>query len=220
MADASVVPGSFTRGTPAEGVSVRSRAYVWLVPVVLLAAHFALLASSASVKSATADEPLHLLAGYSSLALRDFGFSQQHHHPALGAMLNAVPLLFVRDLHVPATPRQGGERQPWRTQFLYQQHVPGDQLLIWCRLPTMVLSLLLAILVYRFAKVLYGTAAACVALMLQVLSPNILAHGQLITTDMIATVLIIAACWALWHYLASRRVAWLIAASVIAGLAL
>src|SRR5437016_12213274 len=67
-------------------------------PVVLLAAHCLVLLCSSRTKSVTADEQLHLLAGYSSLALRDYGYSQQHHHPALGTMLNAVPLLFVKDL--------------------------------------------------------------------------------------------------------------------------
>src|SRR5262249_27001125 len=49
---------------------------------------------------------------------------------------------------------------------------------------------------------------------------NILAHGQLVTTDMIATLFIFAACWALWHYLTVRRKAWLVGASIFAGLAM
>src|SRR5205085_5249405 len=197
-----------------------NRALALLVPAVLLAAHFTLLLTSSLTKSVPADEQLHLLAGYSSLALHDFGYSQQHHHPALGTMLNAVPLLFVKGLNLPPTARQGGDPYPWRTQFLFQQPIPADTLLLWCRIPTMLLSVTLGLLVYLFTKQLCGTLTATIVLGLHLASPNILAHGQLITTDMIATLLIFATCWALWHYLQIRRAAWLIITSVLMGAAL
>src|SRR5438552_18109355 len=105
--------------TGLAGAARRRLAVDYAIPGGLLVLHIILLVTSAMSASVTADEPLHLLAGYSSLALRDFGFSQQHHHPALGTMLNAVPLLFVHDLKVPPTARQGGNPQPWKTQFLF-----------------------------------------------------------------------------------------------------
>src|SRR5947207_3295040 len=152
--------------------------WMWAFVAVVIGIHASLLVYCARTDSVTCDEPLHLLAGYSSLALRDFGFSIAHHHPAFGTMVNAIPLLFVRDLKTPPTARQGGNPEPWKTQFLFGQSVSADRLLFWCRVPTMLMSMALCLLVFIFARDVFGWGAAALALLLQAFSPNIIAHGH------------------------------------------
>jgi len=52
------------------------------------------------------------------------------------------------------------------------------------RIPTILATLALELLVYLWAYDLYGEAAALVSCLLCVLSPNLIAHGTLATTDM------------------------------------
>ena len=52
------------------------------------------------------------------------------------------------------------------------------------RIPTIFAALLLELLVYLWASSLYGEAAGLAACLLAALSPNLMAHGSLATTDM------------------------------------
>ena len=52
------------------------------------------------------------------------------------------------------------------------------------RIPTILATLALDLLVYFWAYDLYGEAAALASCLLCVLSPNLIAHGTLATTDM------------------------------------
>jgi hypothetical protein len=54
------------------------------------------------------------------------------------------------------------------------------------RLMTLIFSATIALLVYLWSRKLYGVISALITLLLYVLDPNILAHSQLITTDVYA----------------------------------
>jgi hypothetical protein len=69
------------------------------------------------------------------------------------------------------------------------------------RYVTVVCALLLAWLVYRWARALYGAAGGLLALALCVLDPNILAHAGLVTTDLYAAWMTALAVWAFWRFL-------------------
>jgi hypothetical protein len=49
-------------------------------------------------KSATVDEPIHLTTGYAALAARDYRVETTH--PPFMRMWAALPLLFMRDVHL------------------------------------------------------------------------------------------------------------------------
>ncbi len=62
--------------------------------------------------------------------------------------------------------------------------VSAQAKLLLARLATILATLALALLVYFWAYDLYGAAAAFASCLLCTLSPNLIAHGTLATTDM------------------------------------
>ena len=133
------------------------------------------------LKSATYDEPIYVTAGYTHLALRDFRVNPQT--PPLAKMIAAAPLLAL-DVTFRTDDvawRQGYQNKLAR-QFFYRWN-DAARLLPWTRLPIVVLACLLAAAVFLWARRHLGGGPAAVALLLCVLSPDVLAHGQIATTD-------------------------------------
>lgn len=58
--------------------------------------------------------------------------------------------------------------------------------IVTARMVTMLFSMLVALLVFYWSRALYGFAAAIFSLFLYIFDPNIIAHSQLVTTDMYA----------------------------------
>ncbi|MBK9054215.1 MAG: phospholipid carrier-dependent glycosyltransferase [Chloroflexi bacterium] len=76
---------------------------------------------------------------------------------------------------------------------------PNPQRLIFLgRLATIWLTLLLGALVYRWGRQLHSPTAGLMALALLVLDPNILAHGQLVTSDLPLTLFMVMAVYGFW----------------------
>ncbi|MEQ1896578.1 MAG: glycosyltransferase family 39 protein [Vicinamibacterales bacterium] len=84
------------------------------------------------------------------------------------------------------------------------------------RYVTVLFSLLVALLVFTWARQLYGDTAGLLALTLYTFDPNLLAHAQLVTTDIFALGTITCALFAFWRYLHSGN--W--RTTLVAGLAL
>ncbi len=84
------------------------------------------------------------------------------------------------------------------------------------RIATIFISLLLAILCFSWARSLYGRWAGLICFGLYVFEPNLIAHSELITTDIYAAAAITLSIFTFWKFLEkpSLRLA------VIAGLAL
>src|SRR5215204_627609 len=133
--------------------------------------------------SPTYDEAMHLAAGYSYLATRDFRLEQEN--PPFTKLLAALPVYLWYGL--PFTPEPGlwqrAEKWPIGQDFLYRSSLPADQLLILSRLPNLILGAALAILVGWWAYRLWGHAAAVLGMALAALEPNLVAHSSVVATD-------------------------------------
>jgi dolichyl-phosphate-mannose-protein mannosyltransferase len=158
----------------------------WWRPWPLLAAGLALHAalSIASMRSwsATFDEGAHLPAGYTYLALGDHRLNPEQ--PPLVKLLAAAPLLALRPV-LKADDEAWTAARQWEfgRRFLYRWN-DADRLLFWGRLPVVALACALAAAVFFWSRRLFGPAAGALALLLCVLSPDVLAHGHLVTTDL------------------------------------
>jgi hypothetical protein len=154
--------------------------------VVALAAGVALYAGlavdSMRRSSATYDEPAHLSAAWSHLARHDYRLSPDH--PPLVQSLAAVPLLFM-DVKMDTSDEAWKEHAIWRfaRHWLYIWNDAG-RLLFWGRLAIVLVGAGLVAAIFLWARARFGPAPALVALFLAALSPDLLAHGQLVTTDM------------------------------------
>ena len=69
------------------------------------------------------------------------------------------------------------------------------------RYATIALSLFLALYVLKWSYELYGRKGALLSLSLYVFDPNLLAHGQLVTADLPAALMMTMALYYFWHFL-------------------
>lgn len=175
---------------------------------------FVLGLTSQRSKSAVYDEPVHIAAGYTSLRFGEFRFNPDH--PPLATRFAAAPLLAM-DVRFPESDPAWAMGRPYEVgrRFLYRWN-DGDRLLERGRSMILVLAAGLAAIVFLWTRALWGFPAAALALLLAVTSPDVIAHGQLVTTDMGAALFIFATV-AAFERATSRMTA---ARVIVAGLAL
>ena len=191
-----------------------------LLAVLLLLALYAQMMGSVRVKSATYDEQTYYARGYAVLRTGDMRLRLRH--PLLTNLISALPLLLLPDLQVPTDHGSwtNAEFHGFSAQFLWETNREwAHQIVYLSRWPMMLLAVLLAALVYRWARILYGTGGALLALVLVAFDPNLIAHGRLANTDIGQTAFIFIAAYAFWEY--QRRPSWqrLLLAGVACGLA-
>jgi 4-amino-4-deoxy-L-arabinose transferase-like glycosyltransferase len=163
-----------------------------LSPLLCAAAVFAALAfTSLRRDSATFDEPAHLSAAWSHLALGDYRMSPDH--PPLVHDVAALPLMFM-DVHMPAADPAWELRRTheFGRRLLFRWN-DGQRLLVAARSAIVVLGIVLLAAVYASALSRWGAAAALLALVLCAFSPDVLAHARLMTTDLGAALTIFLA---------------------------
>jgi hypothetical protein len=165
----------------------------------------------------TADEAIHLMAGYSYLRERAFGINAEH--PPLAKVLCALPALFLN----PDLPRgyrdwETREGEPAR-RFLFENRVSAEVLLNSARVVAVALSLLLGLTIALWTRSHFGASPALLALALYCFDPNFIAHGRYVTTDVIASFTFFLACIAWNRYLDRPSRGRLIVAGLALGVA-
>jgi hypothetical protein len=171
---------------------MRGRLYRWST-LVLLGLFFALTLSSATVKSATTDEGYHLAMGYSYLRAldpRSQPFNGQP-YPNLAGIWASLPLLLDQEPLSPSDVADGeGSGGFWAFVFdLFDTYYRSPNIIRYTyigRVQIILLGLLLGALVFRWAREWFGVSVGLLACFFYVLSPNILAHSRLITTDLLS----------------------------------
>jgi tetratricopeptide (TPR) repeat protein len=160
---------------------------------------------TASRISATWDEPAHLTAGYAALAHGDYRIDPAH--PPFARMWAAVPLLFQDGVTMDRAPIDAVSSLDWVSNghayvfardFMYARN-DGDRMLFAARMMTVVLGLLLGVLVFAWAHEWLGFVPAVVALVILLVSPNLMGHASLVTTDLAVTCFAFGAAYFLWR---------------------
>src|SRR2546426_114335 len=108
--------------------------------------------------SQTSDEAAHIAAGYSYLKTADFRLNPEH--PPLIKEWAALPLLFF-DLQFPWGPLWN-QAEEWNIGriFVHENRVPNDTILLFGRLPILLLSLVLGWFLFRWGRTLFGARGA------------------------------------------------------------
>jgi hypothetical protein len=104
-------------------------------------------------------------------------------------------------------------------KFLYEWN-DADRLLFWARVPVVLLSLLIGLGVWFAARDLYGWKAGWLALILYLFNPDLLAHGQLVTTDLAVAGFLFLAVYAFFRCLRRLSIGNLLFACLMVGGAL
>jgi 4-amino-4-deoxy-L-arabinose transferase-like glycosyltransferase len=166
------------------------------------------------------DESYHLANGYNFLKTGNLPVSTEH--PPLSQVISALPLLLL-DLRLhPEGSDSNGEAFRWAngSDFLYRNRVSPEIILVAARLPKVLLTLALGILIAWWTRRRFGVMAALAALLLFAFDPTFIAHGHLATTDVAAAFGFFAACLAWDAFLARgdwRSALW---CGIVTGLAL
>src|SRR5712664_1790323 len=97
--------------------------------------------------SQTYDEAMHLAAGYSYLARREFRLELQN--PPLIKILSALPVYLGYRLPFNPDPEQWRRGADWLIgqDFLYRSSLPADRILALSRIPNLLLGAVLVVLI-------------------------------------------------------------------------
>lgn len=181
---------------PREG----SASGVLLVKLVLLLILVGQCLFTLRAKSATYDEPAYIASGY--LYLTRGAFEVDREHPPLMKYLFAFPLLFMNPLPPESVPNwnDGAVNQfLYGASFLFENRIDADVLLFAARCPVVAVSVLCGLVVWTWARRLYGVEAAIVALSLYCFCPNIIAHSSLATLDLGVSAGVCGTMYLLWR---------------------
>ncbi|MCT9079768.1 phospholipid carrier-dependent glycosyltransferase [Streptomyces fulvoviolaceus] len=173
----------------------------WLVPllvVVLLAQMAVAMVTTAVQQTPTIDEPVYV--GTAAEYLHGQGLSYNPEHPPLGKLIIGVGVALA-DPHVDTS--FDGPQPLLGQHLLYESDNDPWRLMVWARLPVIVLTLLFGLVVFAFARELAGSAGALAALALYAFSPDVVAHGSLATLDVPMAGFLLTSVWLLWR--ARRR---------------
>jgi 4-amino-4-deoxy-L-arabinose transferase-like glycosyltransferase len=159
--------------------------------------------TSVAHKSPTYDETIHLFAGYSYLTRSDFRVNPEH--PPLGKALAALPLFFmdVNDI-ISVSPywdlalEHSSHAWTLARRMIFENN-DAERLFYYARFPMIALAILLGVGICAWARELYGSTAAILALLFYVSDPNILAYSPLIHTDIPFTTFFFLATYFLWR---------------------
>ncbi|MCX5358772.1 phospholipid carrier-dependent glycosyltransferase [Streptomyces sp. NBC_00124] len=173
----------------------------WLVPllVVLLLAQMAFaMVTTAVQQTPTIDEPVYVGTAADSLHEHEIRYNPEH--PPLGKLVIAVGVALADPRYDPSF--SGDQGQVGR-HLLYESGNDPWQVMLWARLPVIVLTLAFGLVVLAFARELTGPAGGVVALALYAFSPDVIAHGSLATLDVPTAGFLLTSVWLLWR--ARRR---------------
>jgi len=169
------------------------------VPVLLLT-HAALLATSISQKSATYDEPAHIIRGLSLWEAGDYRLLQET--PPLVHLWATLSLQADR-IHTTFDGPPWHESDAWQLsrQILFESGNDAKEIIFRCRMMMIVFSLGLGYLVWQWSAALYGRMGGLFSLTLYAFCPTILANGALVTTDVPSAFFFMLCLVAMWRML-------------------
>lgn len=166
-----------------------------ILSLIIISA-FLLMLGPAKQDSAVMDELAHIPAGYSYVKFLDYRLNPEH--PPLVKALSAIPLLF-QNLNFPTDSDawQNKTNDQWEIgkEFLYNSGNDADKIIFYSRLAPMLLLFILIGFAYFWANELMGKWWALLPAFLIAFSPNFLAHGHYIATDIGATLGILVASY-------------------------
>lgn len=184
---------------PGAGVArpsspARRRVLVRLLVAVLLAQMTVAMVTTAVRQTPTVDEPVYVApaAGY----LHEHRVTLNPEHPPLAKLVVAVGVALARP-HV--DPSSTGTQEEAGRHLLYESGNDPWRLMLWARLPVIVLTLLFGLVVFAFTRDLAGPVPALAALALYALSPDVVAHGSPATLDVPAAGFLLTSVWLLWR---------------------
>ncbi len=190
--------------------------------LVLLVVHYGLAARSLILENPTVDEVLHLPAGVSYWQKGTFRL--YHHNPPLVKLVAALPVVWAKPNVEPLYFTDNWRSvEPSQVPFGHEfAALNADRYFEFFRLARLMMplfSIIGGLAVFAWSRRLYGTSGGLLSLALWVFCPNILAHARLVTSDLGATAIGVAATYLFWRFIQERTWKWAFLAGIALGLA-
>jgi hypothetical protein len=174
----------------------------WWLALVLVV-HVTLALWGAARNSVTFDENFHVPSGVMIVARHDYDYSVVN--PPLVKALCAMPVLML-GAHLPTTEALiDGEQGVVGESFMRENAARYQTLYFAARCVIVLLSVALGVLVWAFARRLYGSRAALLSVAVYATMPDVLAHGGLATMDLATGLGFLVSSIAFWRFLGSGR---------------
>ncbi|MDT7786617.1 MAG: hypothetical protein QOF58_5036 [Pseudonocardiales bacterium] len=167
---------------------------VRLIVFVLLAQMAFAMVTTAVRQTPTIDEPVYIGAAVVQYEQHSLRYNVEH--PPFGKLIMSTGLVFAG---VRLDPSFAGDQTALGRHVLYESGNSPGRLLLLARLPMIVLTLLFGLVVFLFARDLFGPAGGVVSLALYALSPDVIAHGSLATLDVAVAGFLLTAVWLSWR---------------------
>lgn len=149
----------------------------------------------------TADEAIHLTAGYEYWRQGDYRMQPENGN--LPQRVVALPLLWLQPDSPPVSDPDMVKADVWGMShrfFFHQGNQPGLMIFLG-RIMIALVGVATGVLVYAWAKALWGPIGGLIATAFFTTSPNLLAHAGLVTSDMMASFGFLGATLAGWRLL-------------------
>lgn len=196
----------------------------WIAAGILII-HFIVSILVSSQESMVFDEKAHIPAAYSYVRYGDMRLNPEH--PPLIKDLSGLPLLALKpSFPLQSKEWQSGVNKQWVIGDMFvnctQPDIAcnnADSLLFWSRLPIIIISIILGIVLFVWTKELGGTLAGLFAVLLYTADPNIIAHNHYVTTDIGIAAFIFFAFYFFVRFLKNPSLENIIVAGIFLGLA-
>jgi 4-amino-4-deoxy-L-arabinose transferase-like glycosyltransferase len=173
---------------------------------------------SSFLKSPTWDEISFIGYGRHVIERKSFNFNPSVYEPMLSYYLNSFFLMFLKV-----------DDKIWYSDnfyenvsinLIYHSGYSPSFVLYLSRLPTIILSLLLAFYLFRWSRELYGIKAAFISLILYSFSPMLLANIRVAHTELPMACFSFISLYYFWKFLDSQKIKHLVLTSIMVSLAL
>jgi hypothetical protein len=174
-----------------------------LAVLLLFLSFLAQCLGSLTHKSPTFDEVLYLPAGYSFI--RTGTVLTNPEAQPLPRILTALGLMSLKLNFDPQEIPPFKARFQWSADFLFQKNGAQAETIVFCgRLPMIALGTLMLLVLYLWARELFGAPASLVALAFAALEPNLIAYSSLATADLPVTAFFLFTLFSFWRWLRNQ----------------
>jgi hypothetical protein len=184
------------------------RAWLYVVTlVVILAAFIILQLSLLGRRSMMVDDTIHIPSGYSYLKTHDFRLNEEH--PPFIKALSAVGTEHVQpELPLdsegwtkaaePGDPDDGTDT--FCGDFFHRNADRFQEIIYWARLPVIFVPIVLAVVLWAFARSLFGDLAAILSVFFFLSEPNVIANSNFVQDDISSALALVLFAAALRAY--------------------
>ncbi|HOK03964.1 MAG TPA: hypothetical protein P5105_01485 [Victivallales bacterium] len=187
---------------------MRKRKYfIFFTASLLILLHIILSSLAIFAKSPTFDESVHLTGGYTYWKLNDFRINPENGN--FPQRLAAIPLLFDKSIILPLESTYWQNVQEWFFSFffLFKSGNNPDNLFIPAKFMMLFLSTTLCLSVFYVSSRIFNSSFALISLFFCVFSPTVLAHSNLITSDISASLFFLLSVYFIWENLKNINIA-------------